>query len=106
MDGVDVECVACAVVVASDEAAAPPRFAAKASGNAAPVARRKVIDPLSGKAFETTVYRREAMAPGASVAGPALIEEDDTTTVVAAGFAASVDEHGYIILERDPGAAA
>ncbi|MGH7006535.1 MAG: hydantoinase/oxoprolinase family protein, partial [Alphaproteobacteria bacterium] len=40
MDGVDVECVACAVVVASEAGAAPPRFASSASGKPAPVAKR------------------------------------------------------------------
>lgn len=100
MDGVDVECVACAVVVASEAAAEAPPFAARAARAPAPAARRTVIDPLSGRAADVPLYRREALAPGAAVAGPALIEEDDTTTVVAAGYRASVDTHGYIILER------
>jgi N-methylhydantoinase A len=47
------------------------------------------------------LYRREALAPGATIAGPALIEEDDTTTVVAQGFHAALDPHGYIILKRE-----
>ncbi len=100
MDGVDIECVACAVVVASESAAAVPPFAARASGAPVPAARRTLIDPLSGRAVEVPLYRREALAPGAAIAGPALIEEDDTTTVVAAGFRAALDPHGYIILER------
>jgi N-methylhydantoinase A len=102
MDGVDVECVACAVVVASEAGAAPPRFASSASGKPAPVARRAIIDPLSGQSLDAPIYRREAMAPGAAIAGPALIEEDDTTTVVALGFTAAIDPHGYIVLERKP----
>jgi N-methylhydantoinase A/oxoprolinase/acetone carboxylase beta subunit len=47
------------------------------------------------------IYRREALPPGVAIAGPALIEEDDTTTVVARGFSAAVDPHGYIVLERE-----
>jgi len=105
MDGVDVECVASAVVVASDESAAAPPFAAGASGKPAPVARKKLVNPLNGAALEVPIYRREALAPGAAIAGPALIEEDDTTTVVAAGFGASIDPHGYIVLERKAGSA-
>ena len=101
MDGVDVECVACAVVVASESAAAAPPFAAAAAGTAAPSARRKLLDPLSGRADDVSLYRREALAPGAAIVGPALIEEDDTTTVVARGFRAALDPHGYIILERE-----
>ena len=101
MDGVDVECVACAVVVASETSASAPPFVAGASGAPAPAARRKVIEPLTGRAAEVPLYRREALVPGAAIAGPALIEEDDTTTVVAAGFRAAVDPHGYIVLERE-----
>ena len=99
MDGVDVECVACAVVVASEANAAAPPFAAGAAGAPAPAARRAVTDPLSGRAADVPLYRREALAPGAAIAGPALIEEDDTTTVVARGFRAALDPNGYIILE-------
>jgi N-methylhydantoinase A len=102
MPGVDVECVACAVVVASAETAAPPDFAPQASAKPAPVAQRSLIDPLRGEAAAVPVFRRESLAPGAAIAGPALIEEDDTTTVVAAGFAAEIDRHGYIVLERKP----
>ncbi|MFO0986943.1 MAG: hydantoinase/oxoprolinase family protein [Alphaproteobacteria bacterium] len=101
MDGVDVECVACAVVVASEAAAAAPPFAARGAGTPVPAARRMLIDPLSGRASEVPLYRREALALGAAIAGPALIEEDDTTTVVAAGFRAALDPNGYIVLERE-----
>ena len=100
MDGVDVECVACAVVVASDAGALAPPFAASAAARLAPAVRRTLIDPLTGRAAEVPLYRREALAGGAAIAGPALIEEDDTTTVVAAGFSAAVDRHGYLVLER------
>ena len=106
MDGVDVECVACAVVVASEEPAAGPDFAAAAAGKPVPVARRALVDPLGGKVADVPIYRREAMTDGAAIAGPALIEEDDTTTVVAAGFVASIDRHGYIVLGRKQGSAA
>jgi N-methylhydantoinase A len=102
MDGVDVECVACAVVVASEQAGAGPTPAISAVGKPVPVARRALVDPLGGKVAEVPVYRREAFPPGTAIAGPALIEEDDTTTVVAAGFAAMVDPHGYIVLARKP----
>lgn len=100
MDGVDIECVACAVVVASEASAAAPPFAASGARAPSPAARCTLIDPLTGRAADVPLYRREALAPGAAIAGPALIEEDDTTTVVAAGFRATLDPNGYIVLER------
>ena len=66
-----------------------------------PAARRTLIDPLGGASAEVPIYRREALPPGVAIAGPALIEEDDTTTVVARGFSAAIDPHGYIVLERE-----
>jgi N-methylhydantoinase A len=105
MEGVDVECVACAVVVASEETAPPPPLASPAEEIALPVDVRTLIDPASLESFDVHVYRREDMAPGIAIAGPALIEEDDTTTVVGADFSAEIDPHGYIVLERKAGPA-
>jgi len=100
MDGVDVECVACAVIVSSEQGVAAPKFNGVSNGAPEPVARRIVLDPARGTRVETPIYRRETLAAGAQVHGPALIEEDDTTTVVPANFDAAIDAHGYIVLER------
>jgi N-methylhydantoinase A len=48
----------------------------------------------------TTIYERARLAPGARVAGPAIIEQPDTTTVVPPGVAATVDEAGTLHLRR------
>ena len=40
------------------------------------------------------------MAPGCRVEGPAIIVEDDTSTVVSPSFDASINGLGYIVLER------
>jgi N-methylhydantoinase A len=102
MAGVDVECVACAVVVASEapDDAAGSAALPKAAGK--PAAQRSLIEPATGRKHQVPLYRREALAPGAAVAGPALIEEDDTTTVVSSRFTATIEPHGYILLERKP----
>ena len=61
---------------------------------------RPVLDPGTGETVEAAVYRRAEFAPGASVDGPALIVETDTTAVVSTAFAASVDALGTIVMER------
>ncbi len=38
--------------------------------------------------------------PAASIPGPALIVEDQTTTVVSSTFEAGVNSLGYIVLTR------
>ena len=40
------------------------------------------------------------LAPGAHIKGPAIIAEDDTTTVISPSFDATIDRFGYIELNR------
>jgi formiminoglutamate deiminase len=49
----------------------------------------------------TPVLDRRAVAPGTSLAGPAILEQMDTTTVVPPGWTARADDHGNLILERE-----
>jgi N-methylhydantoinase A len=44
------------------------------------------------------VYRRAGLSPGARIKGPAVIAEDETSTVVGASFDARIDRFGYIEL--------
>jgi 5-oxoprolinase (ATP-hydrolysing)/N-methylhydantoinase A len=48
----------------------------------------------------TSVHRREALAPGARVPGPAIVEEREATTVVPPGTGLDVDELGNLVIER------
>jgi 5-oxoprolinase (ATP-hydrolysing) len=53
-----------------------------------------------GKWQETPLYRRESLAPGAKVAGPAIIAEANATTVVEPGWQAEVTKLDHLVLER------
>ena len=64
------------------------------------VARRAVFDPDRGEFFDTPIYWRAELAPGARIRGPAVIAEDETSTVVSADFDARIDRFGYIELTR------
>jgi 5-oxoprolinase (ATP-hydrolysing) len=44
--------------------------------------------------------RREALAEGATVTGPAIIAEANATTVVDDGWRATVTPHGHLLVER------
>jgi N-methylhydantoinase A len=65
-----------------------------------PSGRRPLFDPGHGETIEVPVYRRADLHPGAQIAGPALIVEDETSTVVSPAFDASIDGYGYIELIR------
>ena len=46
-----------------------------------------------------TVYDRYKLPPGAQIAGPAIVEERESTVIVGAGAAARVDEYGFLWIE-------
>ena len=54
---------------------------------------------------QTPVYEMERLAPGDEFPGPALIDSDDTTVVVAPGWTCTVDERSGIVLSHTEDAA-
>ena len=78
--------------------------AARAARRAAPQprSRRTIYDPALGKNVSAPVYWRFDMRPGSSIKGPAIIAEDETSTIVGARFSATINSLGYIVMERKP----
>ncbi len=68
-----------------------------------PKSHRPVFDPASGEFQDVPIYWRSDLAPGARISGPAVIAEDDTSTVVSPVFDAHIDKFGYIELVRREG---
>lgn len=64
-----------------------------------PAGTRELFDPEAGILSTAPVYRRDALAPGSTITGPAIIAEDETTTVVLTGFTARLNAVGYIVLQ-------
>ena len=60
---------------------------------------RDVWFPEAGAFVHTPVYDREKLRPGNRFAGPAVVEQMDTTTVVLPGMHAWVDPYLNLILE-------
>ena len=50
---------------------------------------------------EAGVYDRAALRVGDNFAGPAIIEQEDTTTLLAPGWQCRVDALGNLLLERN-----
>jgi N-methylhydantoinase A len=61
--------------------------------------RRVYFEHLGGFA-ETPCYMRQRLGPGMMFAGPAIVDQDDTTTVIHPNVGARVDAVGNLILER------
>ncbi len=96
--GSDVEVMSYAVSVATQVIvqadAAPP------SRPPEPPRHQAVRDPVSGDVVAWPVHDRAAMPPGTTVHGPAIIAEDETSTLVGAAWSAIIDQQGLIVLER------
>ncbi len=69
-----------------------------------PFARRPVFAADAGAFIDMPTYWRADLAGGARIKGPAVIAEDETSTVVGADFDARIDRFGYIELLRRPSA--
>ena len=50
---------------------------------------------------DTPIHQRAALGPGATVTGPAVIEEYGSTIPIHPGFTAKVDEYGNVEISRD-----
>ena len=98
--GVDVEILSWIVVVAAVVETPEQVNGTAEAFTASSDVSRQVFDPASGEFLTAPVYRREALAPGARVAGPAVIVEDETSTVVTPAFDAAIDGRGAIVLTR------
>jgi N-methylhydantoinase A len=68
------------------------------SGTLVPTSRRPVY--FHGRYQDAAVHLRDGLRTGQSVAGPAVIEESGSTTVVPPGWLARVLAHGELMLER------
>jgi N-methylhydantoinase A len=67
-----------------------------------PSHRRALTDPATGLTQDAAIYDRDGLPPGATLAGPALIIENETTTVVPAGWSATINAAEQIVLEFTP----
>lgn len=65
--------------------------------------RRSVLDTATGDVLQFAVVPRSDLQPGDHLAGPALVVEEGTTTVVSPVFDAHVDGYGYLILRKRAG---
>ena len=82
----------------SDESRVPDRMA-PVNGAAEPTfSERNIYFHEAGGWTRTPVVSRSSLADGA--AGPLVVEEYDSTTVVPPGWEAALDEMGNIVLER------
>jgi N-methylhydantoinase A len=100
--GVPIEALNWRVVVSGPEAGGPEVNRAAVTGQeitATPKRMRQAYFPEAEGYVETPVYDRYALAPGMVFAGPAIIEERESTTVVGPGARIRVDAGRTLVAE-------
>lgn len=79
-----------------------PRLARDGGTGDSRAAARKGTRPVhfAGRWVETTIYERGRLPVGEPIAGPAIIEQADTTTIVPPGYAAVRDPAGNLVIRK------
>jgi N-methylhydantoinase A len=95
----DVEFVTWSVTISVPSESPLPAKPVQKHAAPPPRSQRDVYEPALGRMVAFAVYQRADLEPGSELAGPALIEEGQTTTVVPASFTLHVDGAGYLVME-------
>ncbi len=99
--GLDVEALSWTLTLSVEIEQSTPMPEAPSARPAPPAAEHVTLfDPAKTDRVTTPLYRRADLQPGMTLPGPALIQEEQTTTVVSPAFVARIDGRGYIVLER------
>jgi len=81
----------------------PPLRPAKGAGKAPePIGQRPVLLPGVEGVQPVSIYRRDQLAPGARLVGPAIIEEASSTMLVLADMEVTIDRFENMIITLPP----
>ncbi|MEJ7931228.1 hydantoinase B/oxoprolinase family protein [Ramlibacter sp. AN1015] len=69
-----------------------------ASGTVTRAGRRDAWCPVGEKFVEHAVYHRAALPASATIDGPAIVEEPESTTIVGVGATLTIDKSGSLIV--------
>jgi N-methylhydantoinase A len=98
--GVEIEILSWVLTVSAPSEGELARPAPAKAHKPKPSGRRSLFDPNTGEFHDVPVFWRPDLEPGAELKGPAVIAEDETSTVIGPLFDARIDQFGYIELTR------
>ncbi|GGC30404.1 methylhydantoinase [Siccirubricoccus deserti] len=99
--GSDVEILSFAVTVATVVEAVEPVAEVAAAPAPAPIRHQAVRDTTTGEVTEWAIYDRATLFPGATVQGPCIVTEAETSTMVGRGWVCRMDGLGYLDLTQE-----
>ncbi len=100
LDGLEIEVVTWSVKATDERPAVARHEIAMGGRDARPGVSRPVFDPAAGSMQTYGIVERDALAAGERLAGPAVIVERETSTVVTSLFDAVIQSDGSILLVR------
>jgi N-methylhydantoinase A/acetophenone carboxylase len=103
--GVEIEAFILRATLPQPAAERPRMAPASADPSTALSGHRDALFSADDGPVDTPVYEMERLRPGHRLAGPALIDSDDTTVVVSPGWSCLVDERSGVVLSHDQEAA-
>ena len=96
--GSDVEVLSYAVVVATEPVVTAEADETPQPHDATPDGRRSVRDTATGVIADWALFDRSNLRPGATFAGPAIVAEAETSTLVGPGWRCVVHAGGDLVL--------
>lgn len=100
LDGLDIEIVTWSAKAENARPAAERHQITLGRSKAKSGTVRKVFDPAQAAFLDTVIVDRDALTPGARLAGPAIIVESETSTVVTSPFDAVKQDDGSLLILR------
>ena len=99
--GLDTEIMNWTLRLAAVREPLPPCPPQPADRSVRPNGHRALFSPTDLALQQVATYRRDGLGPGSVVRGPAVIAEDETTTIVPQGYTARINPLSAILLEKD-----
>ena len=100
IDGVDIEILSWTLTVSEPSTHRLRQPKLKPDAPPEPIGKYSVFDAETATRLEVPVYLREQLASNVSINGPALVTEDQTTTVISSSYNASINDLGCIVLTK------
>ncbi len=100
--GSDVEIMSYAVVVATVTGDAGPAGESASDGQEVHAGRTQLVrDTVTGEVSAWGILDRTALAQGSRITGPAIVAEDETSTLIGPGWTARLNSLGYIEMTKE-----
>ncbi len=98
IDGLDIEAISWAVKASSPLPPVQRLTLVEANADAPAVGQRRIFDAKLREMVDAAIVEREGLPTGARIAGPAIVVERETSTLITSSFEAIVQADGCLLV--------